>query len=71
MQAFTAAASRLQGVTATGFYQVKTNALEHVKSDPNTLFGWGGMTYWEAVGKMARYCGADQADFNANTMKKI
>ena len=71
MQAFEASARKISGVTSTAFFQVKTNALEHVKSDPNTLFGWGGMSYWETVRKMADYCGADPADFNANTMKKI
>ena len=71
MQAFETTASKINGVTATAFYQVQTGALEHVKSDPATLFGWGGMTYWEAINKMADYCGADPADFNANTMKKI
>ena len=51
------AASRIPGVAEVSFYEIMSNAFIHVKSDPNELFGWGGMTIDEAARNTAIYCG--------------
>ena len=87
MAQFKATASKLQGVEQIaffkkdfsagmngqqeGFNEQTHNPFTHVQSDPNTLFGWGGKTYEEALGHMARYCGVRAADFSFRNMQKI
>lgn len=60
MNMFLAMATKNPNVGKISFYKINTSAMEHVKSDPSTLFGWGGMSYGEAAGKLASYCGIDQ-----------
>ena len=71
MQQVKATATKLKNVTSINFYEVASNALAHVESNPSTLFGWGGMTYQEAIGNLIDYCGASPNDFSPNVMKKI
>lgn len=70
-QGFVAAAKKIEGVRILGFYSCNSGALEHVKSDPSTLFGWGGMNYEEAVGKLADYCGERPQVFYGKNLTKI
>lgn len=71
MQQFKSAASKIQGVTNVMFYQIPSAALAHVKSDPASLFGWGGMSYGEVVKKMANYCGVSTSEFDGKKMTMV
>jgi hypothetical protein len=70
-QAFVNSAKQVEGVQHITFYRCKSGGLEHVKSDPITLFGWGGRTYYDAVNKMAEYCGEDPSLFSGQNLIPI
>lgn len=65
---FTSSVSSIEGATPH-FYWTPTGEFEHVRSDPNTLFGWGGMTYQEAAEHVAEYCGINPSVLNPSNMK--
>lgn len=63
------AASQIPGVAEVGFYNLRSNAFIHIKSDPNELFGWGGMTIDEAARNCAVYCGITARDILENVTR--
>lgn len=71
MQAFITSAKKMNGVQSMGFYKCNSSALEHVKSDSNTLLGWGGNTYEEAITKLGRYCGENPEMFYGKNLIRI
>lgn len=71
IDAFSKVVNGIDGLDGFGFYQCQSACLEHVKSDPSTLFGWGGKTYQEAVGKLSKYCGESPQLFYGKNLKKI
>ena len=53
-------AMRIKGVQSVKFYVLQNNEiLMHVQSNPQTLFGWGGMTVEEMLNNVAKYVGVD------------
>ena len=60
MQQVKSTAMRIQGVQSVKFYVLQNNEiLMHVQSNPQTLFGWGGMTVEEMLNNVAKYVGVD------------
>jgi hypothetical protein len=52
-------------------YSCRSKNLGGLKSDPNTLLGFGGTSYQEAAANLARYCGEPASIFSVNNMKRI
>ena len=71
IQQFNSTAKKIDGVSSVAFYEVDCPELEHVKSDPSTLFGWGGMSYLDAITRMAEYCGTSPTDFYGSNLRQI
>lgn len=66
---FRASAQKLGG--SIWIYSCSSQNLGGLKSDPNTLLGFGGTTYQEAATKLANYCGERPNVFSVNNMKQV
>lgn len=53
------------------FFQTQSVKLFNLDSNPNTLNGFGGSTYNEAVNKLANYLGDDPSKFSGQSMTEI
>ena len=65
------AARTINGVTAVAFYECNTSCLEHLRSNPAELSGWGGKTYKEAITAMAKYCGVSPSVFSGANLRPL
>ena len=66
MQQIKTTASKINGVADIAFYSLPNSEfLLHVKSNPQTLYGWGAMSWQELAKYISQYIGV-----NANVILK-